>query len=94
MLGAHLQGQKSGKKWWSPGYLIAVYRLNYVQSVTLWQPHCGLRVVLVDLILYVPSTIFQLKGTYQGFSFLIVNSFYMSDFMYLLRTQIIFHNVK
>ena len=27
-----------------------------------------------------------LKGTYQGFSFFIANSFYMSDFMYLLRT--------
>ena len=35
-----------------------------------------------------------LKGTYQGFSFFIANSFYMSDFMYLLRTQIIFHNVQ
>ena len=35
-----------------------------------------------------------LKGTYQGFSFFIANSFYMSDLMYLLRTQIIFHNVQ
>ena len=35
-----------------------------------------------------------LKGTYQGFSFFIANSFYMSDFMYLLRTQIIFYNVQ
>ena len=35
-----------------------------------------------------------LKGTYQGFSFFIANSFYMSDLMYLLRNQIIFHNVQ
>ena len=35
-----------------------------------------------------------LKGTYQGFSFFHANSFYMSDLMYLLRTQIIFHNVQ
>ena len=35
-----------------------------------------------------------LKGTYQGFSFFIANSFYMSDLMYLLRTHIIFHNVQ
>ena len=35
-----------------------------------------------------------LKGTYQGFSFFIANSFYKSDFMYLLRTPIIFHNVQ
>ena len=37
---------------------------------------------------------FGLKGTYQGFSFFIANSFYISDFMYLLGTQIIFHNVQ
>ena len=36
----------------------------------------------------------SLKGAYQGFTFFIANSFYMSDFMYLLRTQIIFHNVQ
>ena len=36
----------------------------------------------------------SLKGTYQGFSFFIANSFYMSDFVYLLRTQIIFLNVQ
>ena len=35
-----------------------------------------------------------LKGTYQSFSFFIANSFYMSDFMYLLRTQIISYNVQ
>ena len=35
-----------------------------------------------------------LKGTYQGFSFFIANSFYMSDLMYLLRIQIILHNVQ
>ena len=42
----------------------------------------------------VPLKIAALKGTYQGFSLFIANSFYMSDLMYLLRTQIIFHNVQ
>ena len=36
-----------------------------------------------------PNTALNLKGTYQGFSFFIANSLYMSDFMYLVRTQII-----
>ena len=46
-----------------------------------------------DKELGLSDNISSLKGTYQGFSFFIANSFYMSDFMYLLRTQIIFHNV-
>ena len=36
----------------------------------------------------------NLKGTYQGFSFFFAISFYVSDFMYLLRSQFIFHNVQ
>ena len=35
-----------------------------------------------------------LKGTYQGFSFFFAISFHVSDFMYLLRTQFIFHNFQ
>ena len=36
----------------------------------------------------------ELKGDISSFSFFIANFFYMSDLMYLLRTQIIFHNVQ
>ena len=35
-----------------------------------------------------------LKGTYQGFSFFFAISFYVSDFMYLLRNQFIFYNFQ
>ena len=31
---------------------------------------------------------------YQGFSFFFAISFYVSDFMYLLRNQFIFHNFQ
>ena len=37
------------KKWcktcWSPGYLIRIFWLIWVQSVILWQSHCALRVM-------------------------------------------------
>ena len=35
-----------------------------------------------------------LKGDISRFFIFIANSFYMSDFMYLLITQFIFHNVQ
>ena len=38
-------------------------------------------------------TVFK-KVKSKGFSFFFAISFYLSDFMYLLRTQFIFHNVK
>ena len=35
-----------------------------------------------------------LTGTYQSFTFFFAISFYMSYFMYLSKTQFLFHNVQ